>query len=131
MRYLFDTHIIIWALTNDKHLSKEIKKIIIDDSNEIYYSTASTWEIEIKHLKRKDFKLSGEQFSFLCNQNGLLNIQIMNKHINELENIKDENIEHKDPFDKILLCQAISEHLMFVTHDNRFKKYNNKNIMIV
>lgn len=131
MRYLFDTHIIIWALADDRHLSNDVKKIINDSNNEIFYSTVSTWEVEIKHLKRKEFKLSGEQFSFLCDENGLINIQISNKHIKELKSINNKNKKHNDPFDKMLLAQAISEKLIFVTHDKKFDGYSNQNIMLV
>ena len=121
MRYLLDTHIILWSLINDKHLSNEVIDIIKNKNNEIYYSTASTWEVEIKHQKIKEFKLSGEQFAFLCDQNGLFNIQISNKHIFALNDlIKESNVTHNDPFDKILLSQSISENMIFVTRDKKF-----------
>ena len=89
MKYLLDTHIILWALAGDKHLTQEVRNIIEDDRNEIYYSTASTWEIEVKHLKKDNFKLSGDQFMFLCDQNGLVNIQINNKHIRNFKRTFD------------------------------------------
>lgn len=132
MRYLLDTHIILWGLVGSERLSKEVRDILIDPKNEIYYSTASTWEIEIKHLKKKEFKLSSEQFAFLCDQNGLLNIQINNKHIAELKNINITNdTKHNDPFDKLLLAQAISENLTFITHDRKFANYSNYNILLI
>ena len=132
MRYLFDTQIILWVLANDEHLSKKALDIINDPKNDILYSTVSSWEIEIKHLKNKNFTLNSEQFSFLCDQNGLINIQISNKHIKELKNLKkDENVSHNDPFDRMLLAQAVSEKLIFVTHDKKFKAYSNSNILMV
>ena len=132
MKYLLDTHIILWALIDDPRLNKETKNIIMDKNNTIYYSTVSSWEIEIKHLKREDFKLSAEQFNFLCDQNYLLNISIQNKHIEQLERInKNENIKHNDPFDKMLLAQAKAENMIFITHDNKFKAYNEKNVIVV
>lgn len=132
MKYLLDTHIILWALIDDPRLNKEAKNIIMDKNNTIYYSTVSSWEIEIKHLKREDFKLSAEQFNFLCDQNYLLNISIQNKHIEQLEKIyKNENIKHNDPFDKMLLAQAKAENMIFITHDNKFKAYNEKNVIVV
>lgn len=132
MKYLLDTHIILWTLSGSNKLDKHTRDIIEDTHNTIYYSTVSPWEIEIKHQKIKDFKLSGEQFVFLCDQNGLENIQIKNKHILELANLKtDKKNNHNDPFDKILLAQAISENMIFITHDKKFSYYSNKNIMIV
>lgn len=132
MKYLLDTHIILWALSGSKKLDSHIKDIIEDSQNTIYYSTVSPWEVELKHQKRKEFKLSGKQFIFLCDQNGLENIEIKNKHILELVNLKTNKMNnHNDPFDKILLAQAISENMIFITHDKKFKYYSNKNIMIV
>ena len=132
MKYLFDTHVLLWALINDQNLSPKVIDIINDVNNDIYYSSISPWEVEIKHLKREDFKLSGEQLIFLCNQNGLHSIQINNKHICELKNIKkNKKTKHNDPFDKMLLAQAISENMILITHDKKFSAYSNPNIMLV
>lgn len=132
MKYLLDTHIILWVLANDKNLTDDVKRIIDDRNSEIYYSTISPWEVEIKRLKRKDFKLSGDQLTFLCDQNGLNSIQIKNNHVSELKNIKiKEDINHNDPFDKMLLAQAMSENMILVTHDRKFSAYDSKNILLV
>ena len=131
MKYLLDTHIILWALVNDPRLSKTVKDIIMDSDNFIYYSTVSAWEVEIKHHKNKKFKLTGEQLIFLCDQNGLINIPIQNEHIKELKELYQNKIEHKDPFDKMLISQAMHEKMILITHDEKFKEYKNKNIMIV
>ena len=129
MKYLLDTHIILWALLDDKSLDKKVKEIILDNNNEIYYSTISTWEVEIKHLKDKNFRLSGQQLAFLCDQNNLLNISINNKHVNNLKEI--ENKINKDPFDRMLLAQAKSENMVLITHDKKFRNYDNNHLLIV
>lgn len=130
MKYLLDTHVIMWALIDSPKLSKEVKQILFNNDNTIYYSTVSAWEVEIKHLKRENFKLSGKQLCFLCDQNYVLNLPIQNKHVEELENInKDTN--HNDPFDKMLLAQAKVENMVLITHDKKFKAYNEKNILFV
>ena len=129
MKYLLDTHIILWALVDDKHISSDVRKIIEDQKNEIYYSSASTWEIEIKHLNKDNFKLSADQFVFLCDQNGLMNIPIKNSNVLGLKKIK--NTKHNDPFDKMLLAQAISENMILITHDRKFTAYSNANIMLI
>ena len=132
MKYLLDTHIILWALINDEHLSKKVIDIINDSNNDIYFSSISPWEVEIKHQKKDSFKLTGKQLTFLCEQNGLLDIPIKNKHIDELENLKNDNkIKHSDPFDRMLLCQAISENMILITHDHKFEAYESKNVLIV
>ncbi|MBQ3419820.1 MAG: type II toxin-antitoxin system VapC family toxin [Erysipelotrichaceae bacterium] len=130
MKYLLDTHVIMWALIDSPKLSKEVKQILFNNDNTIYYSTVSAWEVEIKHLKRENFKLSGKQLCFLCDQNYVLNLPIQNKHVEELENInKDTN--HNDPFDKMLLAQAKVENMVLITHDKKFKAYNENNILFV
>ena len=129
MKYLLDTHIILWALLDDKSLDKKVKELILNKNNEIYYSTVSSWEVEIKHQKDKNFNLTGEQLAFLCDQNYLLNLNINNKHVNNLKNI--ENKINKDPFDRMLLAQAKTENMILITHNKKFKNYDQKNILIV
>ena len=132
MKYLLDTHIIMWALIDDPRINDEVKRIILNTNNSIYYSSASSWEVEIKHLKNTSFKLSAEQFCFLCDQNGLLNIPITNDHVNVLKDIeKAGGLEHNDPFDKMLLAQAKKEKMTFITHDSKFKNYEESNIILI
>ncbi|MCM1538553.1 MAG: type II toxin-antitoxin system VapC family toxin, partial [bacterium] len=54
MRILIDTHIAIWAVPNDSKLPERAKDLILDESNEIFYSTASVWEVTIKHMLHPD-----------------------------------------------------------------------------
>lgn len=132
MKYLLDTHIILWALIDDERLNPYIKDIIMDPNHSIYYSTVSPWEVEIKHLKDNKFKLTGEQLCFLCDQNGLTNLPIRNDHVIELDQLlKDEKVKHGDPFDRILLAQAITEKMILITSDQKFKSYHTKNLMVV
>ena len=131
MKYLLDTHIILWALVNDARLSRKVKEIILDSGNSIYYSTISPWEVEIKHLKDPNFRLSGEQLIFLCDQNGLLNLSVQNEHIRELKNLNQPQVQHKDLFDKMLLAQARYENMILITHDSKFRQYDYKHLMIV
>lgn len=129
MKYLLDTHIILWALINDNRLNDKVKNIILSSDNEIYYSTVSIWEVEIKHNKDKRFKLSGESLASLCDQNYLLNLPIHNKHVYKIKEI--ENTVNYDPFDRMLLAQAKVENMTLITHDKKMKGFDNKNIMIV
>lgn len=86
MKYLLDSHILIWALFADEKLSRETCEIINDPKNEIYYSVASVWEIGIKHSKSQEHALAAEK-------------------LRRAENTPP----HKDPFDKILIAQAKCE----------------------
>lgn len=133
MKYLLDTHVIMWALINDKRVSENIKKVILDQNNQIYYSTISPWEVEIKHQKIKSFSLTGKQFCFLCDQNDILNLPIKNNHVIKLKDIinNNENSDHKDPFDKMLLAQAVEENMLLITHDKKLLDYDTNNVIII
>ena len=133
MKYLLDTHIILWALIDDPHLPNIAKDIIINPDHLIFYSTISPWETEIKHLKNPDkIIISGKQLTNLCEQAGFINIPVHNIHINELNNIKpvDSKIKHQDPFDRMLLAQAISENMILLTHDQKFLNYSDIHLLV-
>ncbi len=68
MRYLADTHILLWALADDPKLPDSVRKILLDESADIYYSFANVWEVAIKHsLNKGGVLFSAEQFLKLCN----------------------------------------------------------------
>ena len=61
MNVLLDTHILLWALSNDVRLPEKARVLIENEMNEIYYSIISLWEVEIKHLTHPDANMSGSQ----------------------------------------------------------------------
>ncbi len=127
MKILLDTHIAIWAVLDSEELPDEVRAMILDEGNEIYYSAASVWEITIKHMAHPEtFLYSGKHLAEGCEANGFMSLPIFNKHSAKLETLvrpKDAP-PHKDPFDRILLAQAKSEGMMFVTHDALIPYYN-------
>lgn len=127
MKILIDTHIAIWAVLDDPKLSKEARNILLDSKNEIYYSTASVWEITIKHMAHPEtFLYSGHQLAKGCAENGFIALPIMERHVFALETLKrSENVpQHSDPFDRIMLAQAKAEDMKFLTHDAMIPYYN-------
>ncbi|MCM1326302.1 MAG: type II toxin-antitoxin system VapC family toxin [Bacteroidales bacterium] len=127
MKILLDTHIAIWAVLDSAELSDEARAMILDEDNEIYYSAASVWEITIKHMAHPEtFLYSGKHLEKGCEDSGFIALPIFNKHSAELETLvrpKDAPL-HKDPFDRILLAQAKSEGMKFMTHDSLIAYYN-------
>ena len=72
MKVLLDTHILLWALSNDLRLPEKARKLIENENNEIYYSIISLWEVEIKHLTHPDaMSVSAEQIAEYCVQSGV------------------------------------------------------------
>lgn len=134
MKILLDTHIAIWALLDSEELSDEARTMLLDKENDIYYSTASIWEITIKHMIHPEtFLYSGKQLEKGCEENGFISLPIYNKHCEELEGLSrpKEAPPHKDPFDRILIAQAKAENLIFMTHDTLLTYYNEECILLV
>ncbi len=134
MKILIDTHIAIWAVLNDSKLPERAKEIILDKENEIFYSTASVWEITIKHMLHPDkLRINGSLLEKGCEDNGYSVLPVFNKHVSALETLKrPENVpRHNDPFDRIMVAQAKAENLMFLTHDSLISYYNEPFIISV
>lgn len=134
MRVLLDTHIILWALENNSKLPEKARKIIGDERNQIYYSTASVWEIAIKHMARPDKMLiDGRAFSEKCMESGFEMLPVYDRHVYGLETLArpDNAPPHNDPFDRIMLAQAKVDELRFITHDSLIPYYNEECVLTV
>jgi len=123
MKYLLGTHAFLWFISNDKRLSKNANALIRDRSNELYFSSASAWEISIK-VGLGRLSIQDEMESFLLDQlseNGILPLPITIPHaayISKLPGI------HKDPFDRILIAQSVIEEMPLLSRDRTVKKYD-------
>ena len=122
---LLDTHIILWAILRDPRLTDKIKGYLLNPNNEIYYSIASMWEVQIKY-DRKKLPVSGAEFMHYCEESGYHKLPIDDLHVKELAGLeRDESApSHNDPFDRIMLSQAKAEGFTFLTHDPFFRGYN-------
>ena len=132
--FLLDTHIIIWALTNSPNLNDEMRRYIIDPENGIYISVLSLWEIEIKRLIKPDkLPVTARLVAEYSHQAGFNIIPIQEDNVYQLEWLtsQSENGQHKDPFDRMLICQAISNNMILLTHDSLLKDYGCKNVLCV
>ena len=126
MRILLDTHIAVWAVLNAPKLPDKARQMILDEENEIFYSTASVWEITIKHMLHPDkIRMSGNILEKGCEDNGYIVLPILNDHVSYLETLhRPQNApQHNDPFDRIMVAQAKAEKLMFLTHDSLIPYY--------
>jgi PIN domain nuclease of toxin-antitoxin system len=131
MKYLLDTHILIWTLTSQHSLSKNVLNIIENSSNKIYVSSVSLWEISIKlSLGKLDIgnKLPPD-FVFECEQMNFDLIDLTIKETATFHNLK--NIHHKDPFDRILIWQAIKNDFTFISDDKNIKKYISEGLKVI
>lgn len=120
MNLLLDTHLLIWALNEDPRLPDKAKEMILDPDNAVYYSTASIWEVSIKHTNHpNNVTFTGKELSQYCQEAGFLPVEMRDKHVYALETLSraEGAPPHRDPFDRMLIAQAKAENLSFLTHD--------------
>ena len=115
MRLLLDTQIVLWALIGSARLGAVARGLIADPGNDIFVSTASIWEIAIKHaLARGDMPVSGARAVELCAQAGYRELPIAWRHAAVVEILPPL---HADPFDRLLVAQATAEPMRLLSRD--------------
>jgi PIN domain nuclease of toxin-antitoxin system len=121
MQYLIDTHTFLWFVGNAKELSQTAKKIIEAEQNEIFISIASLWEISIKTAIGK-LTIKGKYESVMddLNDNAIEILPINFAHTVEQNRLP---FLHRDPFDRIIISQAMVENLIFISADAIFDDY--------
>ena len=128
MNLLLDTHVALWAITDDAKLTQEARKLIKAPGAVIWVSIASLWEIAIKYaLGRGDMPVSSSQamYYFLSSGYRLLNIEA--EHVVAIETLAPH---HQDPFDRLLIAQSIIEPMRLITHDATVARYSDSIIKI-
>ena len=134
MRYLLDSHILIWALFDDAKLPEKAFRIINDPNNEIYYSAASIWEVEIKHLKSPEkIPVSGHTLAQWCEAADMIELPVFKEHIYLIGSLSRSSsaAAHNDPFDRVLISQAKAENMFFLTHDSMLADYTEACVITV
>lgn len=124
MKYLIDTHILIWFELPSPKLKSNILAILTDPTNEIYVSQVSLFEIAVKQNIGKTPDLNWDTKTIVKqiqkDKFDLLNIQ--NQHIQQYITLPFFD-QHKDPFDRLIIATAISENLSIISADEKFKLY--------
>jgi len=129
-KYLLDTHFLIWVMNTPKNISKKTIEIIKNKGNKVFVSQVSLWEIAIKQkIGKLEFLDSLESFKEDIENAGFEYLRIDDAHIFETLKIELKS-EHKDPFDRLLIAQAKTENLVLITDDQKFKLYNEIEIII-
>jgi PIN domain nuclease of toxin-antitoxin system len=130
MKYLVDTHVLLWSFLETDKLSKEVKTIFLDDNNEIYYSPISLWEISIKYGLKKLSLGGGTPDNFF---EELKSSYYNCKTINTLDFVTYYKlpIYHKDPFDRFLIWEAIRNDFTLISVDPRMESYKKEGLKVV
>lgn len=125
MRLLLDTHAALWAITADSRLPLAIQALIADPQNSVQVSAASIWEISIKHALARggpnDMPISGAQAAGYFRASGYGLLAVSAEHAAAIESLP---ALHADPFDRLLVAQALTEPLRLITHDPKVAAYS-------
>jgi PIN domain nuclease of toxin-antitoxin system len=124
MAFLLDTHAFLWFVSGDKQLPVSVRDRIKDINQQCFLSAASLWEITIKkHIGKLSLQISLEELFAYIDRNQIEIIQINYNHLLVLAGLPNY---HSDPFDRLIVSQAISEELALITRDKGLKKYKVK-----
>ena len=121
MKYLLDTHVILWLAVNSPLLTDRVKAAILDEHTEKYVSIVSAWEAAIK-LGTKKLHLEGglPEFFRIIDDNGFITLSIEREYLRLIPRLPDY---HKDPFDRLLVATAITEGMTLITVDENIHRY--------
>lgn len=121
MKLLLDTHLLLWAAQGVEHLPVDARTVMSEPENELLFSVASLWEIIIKcGLGREDFKVDPRVLRRGLLDNGYLELPILSEHVVAVMTLPPI---HRDPFDRLLVAQAIVEGITLLTADIQVAKY--------
>ncbi len=121
MKLLVDTHLLLWAANEPKRLPKAARVLMEDLENELLFSAASIWEIAMKSsLGREDFRVDARLLRRGLLDNGYTELPITSEHAINVDHLP---AAHKDPFDRILVAQAMVEGILLLTHDLKLAAY--------
>ena len=122
MRLLLDTHVLLWALIEPARLGPAVRSQLEDPENEILFSAASVWEMAIKAaLGRADFQVSPERIVAAARASGFIELPVRSAAALKVGFLPHH---HRDPFDRLLVAQAMTEPAVLYTADPRLLLYS-------
>src|SRR6202051_1710757 len=121
MKLLLDTHLLLWAATENHKLPKPARRLIDSPDHELFFSAASLWEVAIKRgMGREDFKVDARLLRRGLLDNGYRELPIISDHVVATDSLP---LMHKDPFDRILVAQATVEGVTLLTIGSLVSQY--------
>jgi PIN domain nuclease of toxin-antitoxin system len=121
-RYLLDTHLLVWSLAYPQRLPGGARALIESTENDVYFSVASVWEVAIKHrLGRSDFEYPPRHFTDAARRIGFVDLQI---DVQACFRVGELPLHHRDPFDRMLVAQAMTAPMFLLTVDRQLTAYS-------
>lgn len=122
MKLLLDTHALIWLISGDNRLGEQAKEAFLNSDNKLYFSKASLWEMTIK-ISLGKLVLSENWLAAIEKEMISNGIQWLEIEIDHCKILADLPFHHRDPFDRLLISQAISEAMNIISIDSQFSHY--------
>ncbi len=127
MKYILDTHALLWILTNSPQVSEAAKELYLNSGNTIYFSMAGLWEMSIK-ISLKKLSIGEPINEFVQNHISGNDITLLNIELPHIFLLEKLPYHHGDPFDRLLICQSIYENIPIISSDSMFDSYPIKRI---
>jgi PIN domain nuclease of toxin-antitoxin system len=130
VRYLVDTHILIWILTNPEKLSKNIVEAI-NSADEVIVSSISFWEISLKFSigKLELENIQPDDLPGIAQKCGISILEVGSDIMSTFHKLP--KLSHKDPFDRLIIWTAISEKTTLISHDSSFSEYEQHGLLLL
>ncbi len=120
MNYLLDTHTLLWFLYDNPSLPQTARNLICNSEN-VYVSIVSLWEIAIKKsIGKLDIECSSSEIAEVCQEKAISILSIKPIHLDEIPGLPQI---HNDPFDRLIISQAKSEGMSLISKDGKFGSY--------
>lgn len=121
-RIILDTHVLLWAIDAPRRLPSDVAAVLKDTGNQVLFSAASIWEIAIKSAQRKsDFEADPAEIASAAVDTGFVELQVTAAAAARVAQLP---MLHKDPFDRLLVAQALHEPALLYTADRMLQQYS-------
>ena len=121
MRFLLDTHLVLWWEANHPRLPKRVTELVCNEAEAVFVSRASLWEIAIK-ISIGRLKMDNVKFTHNVEKHGFEWLDIKNNHLLAVAALPAFD-NHRDPFDRLLVAQSQAEPLVLLTADSDLARY--------
>lgn len=122
MKLLLDTHAFLWWIADSEHLSQPARAAIADGANDVYFSAASGWELAVKAGLGR-VTLPDDLEGFVSEQLAINGFNVLPVHLRHALGVHRLPDHHRDPFDRMLVAQAIAEGMSLVSGDPQMSRY--------
>ncbi len=121
MKYLLDTHVLLWLASASHRIPPNTRELLEEPTAELIFSVVNLWEIVIKaSLERQDFQVDIRILRRTLLDNGYSELPVLAEHVMAVAGLPDI---HRDPFDRLLIAQAVAEGILFLTADSQIARY--------